>query len=278
MAEQPLLVVNADDFGLAAGTNRGVAQAFDRGIVRSASLLAGGAAFAEAVAIAKSRAALGVGVHLALTQVRPVLPPERLPGLCAGGDSFADGPGKLIARLAAGRIPRAEIVAEWSAQIERALATGLTVTHLDGHQHLHVLPALRDIFAELAGRYGIGKVRLPGLSGPSRSPGEWLKAAGIATAARLARPAFAGLSWPDRFWGLACSGDLHRENLLAILRSITAGSHELMTHPADFDPAMRQGLVWDYHWETELAALCDPAVVELVWASGLRLGNYRDLA
>jgi len=49
LAEQPLLIVNADDFGLAAGTNRGVTQAFDRGIVRSASLLAGGAVFAEAV-------------------------------------------------------------------------------------------------------------------------------------------------------------------------------------------------------------------------------------
>jgi predicted glycoside hydrolase/deacetylase ChbG (UPF0249 family) len=217
-------------------------------------------------------------VHLALTQVRPVLPPERVPGLTAGGERFVSGPGALVARLTAGKIPQSEILAEWNAQIEKALAWGLPISHLDSHQHLHVLPLVRGVLRELAERHGIKKIRLPRLGGPSRSAGEWLKAVGIDAFSRAARPMLAGLAWPDRFWGLACSGDLNRENLMAILRELTAGSHELMCHPADSDLTMRQAYDWHYQWDAELAALCDPAVLARVKIMGLRLGNFHDLA
>jgi hopanoid biosynthesis associated protein HpnK len=273
-----LLIVNADDFGLAAGTNAGVAQAFDHGLVRSASLLAGAPAAAEAARLAAARPGLGVGVHLALTQVAPVLPAAQVPSLIGGGEHFLSGPRQFAQRLLAGRIVRGEILAEFVAQLERARDLGIRISHVDSHQHLHLLPVVRNAFVEAAQKFGIQKMRLPRLGGPARSLQEWLKALVIDACRRTGGSAFRGLSHPDKFWGLACSGDLTRARLLAILEALTPGAHELMTHPAAFDPAMHAQFVWGYRWEDELAALCDPAAAAAVERRGVRLGNFHDLA
>jgi len=271
-----LLIVNADDFGLAPEVNQAVAQGFDRGLVRSASLLTGTEHAQDAAAIAAARPGLGVGVHLALTQVKPVLPPERIPGLASGG-AFPTGPRQLIGRLAAGRIPADEMRAEWTAQIEKALSLGVRVTHLDGHQHLHVLPGVARIFREVAEKFGIRAMRLPRLGGPSRSPQEWLKALAIHGAQRLTQPVLRGMKRPDRFWGLACSGDLTRERITAVFNALAPGTHELMTHPATEDMTTSRGYAWGYHWPTELAALCDLEVLDLAKRRGIDLGNFGDL-
>jgi predicted glycoside hydrolase/deacetylase ChbG (UPF0249 family) len=279
MSQPILLIVNADDFGLAAGTNAGVAQACDLGLVRSASLLAGGPAAEEAARVAAARPQLGVGVHLALTQIRPVLPAARAPGLTGGGEAFPAGPAALARRLFAGRISEAEILAEFTAQIERAKDLGVRISHVDSHQHLHLLPGVRRPFVEAAKKFGIRRMRLPRLGGPVRAAGEWVKAAAIVAARGTAGGSFAGMIWPDKFWGLACSGELTRGRLLAILAALRPGVNELMTHPAAADPAMRaQFASWNYRWEDELAALCDPAAAALVEKRGVRLGNFHDLS
>jgi len=75
------LIVNADDWGLTPGVNRGIVRAFQHGIVTSASLLVTGSAFEEAVALARDFPSLDVGLHLALVEEQAVLPPEALPTL-----------------------------------------------------------------------------------------------------------------------------------------------------------------------------------------------------
>ena len=75
------LIVNADDFGLTTGVNRGVVRAFQDGIVTSASLLVTGSAFEDAVALAQQNPKLDVGLHLALVEERAVLRPDVLPTL-----------------------------------------------------------------------------------------------------------------------------------------------------------------------------------------------------
>ena len=223
------------------------------------------------------RPGLGVGVHLALTQVKPILPPERIPGLTGDTGAFPAGPRQFVTRLMSGRIHADEIRAEWTAQIERALALGVRISHLDGHQHLHVLPGVARIFREVAEKFGIRAMRLPRLGGPSRSPQEWLKGLAIQLAQRYARPSLHGLIWPDAFWGLACSGDLTRARVLTILQALTPGAHELMTHPATDHAVMARDHHWGYHWQTELEALCDPAALDLVKTRGITLGNFHDL-
>src|SRR5258706_4403995 len=60
------LIVNADDFGLSVGVNRGIIEAHERGIVTSASLMVRPPAAPEAAAYARRNLGLGVGLHLDL--------------------------------------------------------------------------------------------------------------------------------------------------------------------------------------------------------------------
>src|SRR5438045_3428554 len=66
MAGDRRLIVNADDFGLSEGTNRGIIQSHERGIVTSATIMVRQAAAVSAAAYAKSNSALAIGLHLDL--------------------------------------------------------------------------------------------------------------------------------------------------------------------------------------------------------------------
>jgi predicted glycoside hydrolase/deacetylase ChbG (UPF0249 family) len=72
------LIVNADDLGWTQGVNRGIAEAHRNGIVTSTSLLANGCAFEEGVQSALQSPRLGVGVHLNLSDGKPLAPAERV--------------------------------------------------------------------------------------------------------------------------------------------------------------------------------------------------------
>ena len=75
------LVVNADDLGLTVGVNDGIFVAHDQGILTSASVFANAPATINAVHRASARPSLGIGIHLALVDGTPMLPPHRVPSL-----------------------------------------------------------------------------------------------------------------------------------------------------------------------------------------------------
>src|SRR5271154_5842107 len=77
----PRLIINADDFGLTPGINRAVAELHQAHVLTSATLMATGPAFDDAVAIARANPTLGVGCHIVLTDGVPVLPPKDIPTL-----------------------------------------------------------------------------------------------------------------------------------------------------------------------------------------------------
>src|SRR5690349_14190513 len=64
------LIVNADDFGLSAGTNRGIAIAHEQGIVTSASVMVREAAAREAFAYGRDHPELDLGLHVDLGEWR----------------------------------------------------------------------------------------------------------------------------------------------------------------------------------------------------------------
>lgn len=124
-----VLIVNADDFGYSRGINRGVAEAFDRGIVTSTSLMVDAPQAAEAAALARARPGLSLGLHVNFTNEE-----ERLV-------EFTDP--------AACRADLLRQVARFEALV------GGPPSHLDSHQHVHRGHTPLPIFREVAARLGV---------------------------------------------------------------------------------------------------------------------------
>ena len=277
MAE-PRLIVHADDFGLSEAVNRAVIAAHEGGIVTSTSLMAGGDAFEHAVALARACPSLDVGVHLTLTEQRPVA--ANVPSLVDDGGSLAPHATQLAQRRALGKISLADVRTELEAQIRRVLDAGLTPTHLDGHQHVHVLPGVAQVVFELAQAYGIRAVRYPAervrgymLTNPARAK---RVAEQLAVASLSALSPLKSLRRSDDFVGFYFGGRLNERNLHTVLEHLPQhGTIELMCHPGFEDPQNRYGH-WGYAWTDEAAALSSPAIRALLAARGVRLIGYRD--
>lgn len=141
------LIVNADDFGYSKGVNYGIIEAHTNGVVNSATILMNMEGTDHAIELAKRHPTLGVGIHLTLDLGRP---------LCHDVPSLVDEDGNFFGFhtvLAKEEINEAELEKEWTAQIEKFLATGLTLTHMDSHHHNHQLPWVAPVTAKLSKKY-----------------------------------------------------------------------------------------------------------------------------
>lgn len=219
----------------------GAIRAHRQGIVTACSLVANGAAFDDAVARLREVPSLEVGVHLTLVEERS-LTGMRFP------KSYA---GFVLGRKDFGAIER-----ELRAQIERVLSTGLKVTHLNGHQHLHMWPGVFAIATRLANDYGIGYVRRVrdrgGRGGVVR---------------RLSIAALNTFGSGGSTIGVMEAGHLTADRIIDLLGSVE-GTTELVTHPGiDVDGYAH----WRYAWEVETAALCDPRVRRAIVDAGIEL-------
>jgi predicted glycoside hydrolase/deacetylase ChbG (UPF0249 family) len=275
------------------GINRAIVEAHCNGIVTSTSLLANGAAFDQAVAAARANPALGVGVHLNLTEGRPVGGARGMGALVNATGEFAPGPGLLMMRMLTGRVTQQAVECEFRAQIERVLDAGIRPTHLDGHQHVHMWPAVFGVTARLAAEHQMAGVRssrerrasLPGLlRRNARIRGKILRQIGggvalalLAVTARAALRA-AGVSSPDYFYGVSSTGFLDAGALEDILRDVPEGTSELMCHPGYVDAVLeRVPTRLRLQREVELQALAGPQARILAREMGIELVTYRAL-
>jgi chitin disaccharide deacetylase len=156
------LIINADDFGLTQGVNRAIAELHQAKALTSATLMATGAAFGDAVALAHANPTLGVGCHVTLTDGIPVSSPQSIPTLLgADGKTFRPSLGDFVQMLLRGKISEEEIEREALAQVEKLQGAGIHVTHLDTHKHTHLFPAVTRPLLRVAERCSIGAIRNP---------------------------------------------------------------------------------------------------------------------
>lgn len=115
------LIINADDFGISHETNVAVAELLANRQISSASLMANGRAYAEAVEMIRSEGLTGIGIHLALT----------------GEPFMGRNQGRIYRDSAdlAGHANDADMVDEIKRQITAILADGIDVTHVDNHMY-----------------------------------------------------------------------------------------------------------------------------------------------
>ncbi len=146
------LIVNADDFGWSEGINKGIIDCHKNGIVTSTSLLATGQAYDHAVYLAKANPTLSVGVHLNFYRGTPLLETS---------DVLYGSIPKLVAYLMIGKVKTSQIEAEFRAQIDKIILSGIRPTHLDSEKHVHLLsPKVYKIVKKLSSEYGIKQVRV----------------------------------------------------------------------------------------------------------------------
>jgi hopanoid biosynthesis associated protein HpnK len=274
------LIVNADDFGLTTGVNRGIVRAFKDGIVTSASLLVTGSAFEDAVALAQQNPKLDVGLHLALVEERAVLGPDVLPTLVDETGRFPSTSAEFIQRAILGGINWHQVEQEIAAQIALFQKTGLPLSHLNSHQHLHMFPPVFQIVRRLA--HWIDNVWIRNSAGPWRKPphvriGRWIQQIGLNLTSLSAR-AFHGSplpEMPDGMFGFEVGGHLTRSALEQILRKIPNGLYELICHPGEDDADTRtQYSHWGYRWAEELEALTAPETRVVLQEQGIVLTSF----
>ncbi len=279
------LIVNADDFGLTRPITDGVIDAFERGILTSASLVATGEAFDRAAQYASGHPDLDSGVHLMIVQGAPALPPEQVLSLVQADGRFLPGYGEFMARYLSGGVRDEEVEAEWSAQVARLRGAGVRMTHLDSIQHLHLVPGLFRVALRIARANGIMAMRFPRVPTVLRraEKGTVRRSLGflplrLMEQSNLPYLNSSGIRTPDRFFGFHSSGHLDQKALRSVLFGVPQGTSELVCHPGRGEPESSPIATWGYEWREELEALTSPESRRIIESQGIELTTFSDLA
>jgi predicted glycoside hydrolase/deacetylase ChbG (UPF0249 family) len=238
----PRLIINADDFGLTPGVNRAIAELHQAGAVTSATLMATGAAFDDAVAIAHANPALGVGCHIILTDGVPASDPQSIPTLLGpDGKTFRPSLTDFLQALLRGKISANDIEREALAQIQKLRSAGINITHIDTHKHTHLFSAVCRPLLQLAERLSIPAIRYPFEQQWSLALGHGNRVRRLQV--RLLSPLKTKFEnqpqirsrkvlTTDGTIGISATGNLYAKTLHEILHALPAnGTFELVCHP-----------------------------------------------
>ena len=287
------LIINADDFGLTPGVNRAIVEAHEHGVVSSATLMANGQAFDEAVGLARSQPRLSVGCHVVLVDGTPLLNKTQIHSLVEHASwtgstpSFRRGICKFAALALLGRLAPDEIEAEAKAQIGKLQSAGVAVTHLDSHKHTHLFPHVLRPLLRAAKACGIRAIRNPferirgaHLAARPSLYRRWTEVGILHSLAKQFRDATrqAAMIAPDGTFAIVATGALNDRLLRLIVENLPDGSWELVCHPGYYDAALqRVHTRLRQSRERELRILTSESTRELLAANGIQVISYREL-
>jgi chitin disaccharide deacetylase len=272
---------------MSPAVNAGIMRAHREGVLTDASLMVNGQGFEDAVALARAHPTLSVGMHLVLVQGYAVTPAGEIPILVDGDGLFGNNAPWTGLRYFVTPGARAQLRREITAQLDKFMATGLPLSHVDGHMTIHMHPSVLAILLDVASRYGIRAVRLaheplrPALRFDRRSMArKAFEAMTFAGLSRYARPrlAAAGIHHPDHMYGMHQSGHVSEAYLLDLAPRLTPGITEIYCHAGLWDDESRRWRPADYDPEGELAAVTSTRVRAALDAAGVTLTSYRELA
>lgn len=288
------LIINADDFGLTPGVNRAIVEAHERGVVTSATLMANGPAFEDAIGLAQSQPRLGVGCHIVLMDGAPLLDEAAVRSLLdrgsnsSGNPHFREGITGFGALALLGRLDEDEVEAEATAQIRKLQAAQITVTHLDSHKHTHLFPRILRPLLRAAASCGVRSIRNPfeRIQGSqlAASPNLWMRWTEVGILRSLAKQfreavQQAGISTPDGTLAIVATGSLNERLLRLMVENLPDGIWELVCHPGYNDADLR-GVHTRLREsrELELGILTSPSTRDLLAANGIEIISFRELA
>jgi chitin disaccharide deacetylase len=266
-----LLVIHADDLGGSHTINRAIFEALEKGWVTSASVLVPCPWFPEVARWSKQHPAADLGIHLALnsewTDYRwgPVSPSDQVPTLLD-----EQGYLPLLETAPAQKAKPPEVDRELRAQVDRARAFNIHLTHLDTHMGaLMQSPTLFEVYHRLGQHYGLpilmhtapGEGTLPGIT----LPGDEVLINGVLQM----QPGVPIDQWLDAY--------------KKMLTPLKPGVYELIVHLAYDDPEMR-GATWDHpDWgaawrQADVETVSSPEFQQFLKDQHFVLVRWQDLA
>lgn len=267
-----LLIVHADDMGMAHSVNRATLHAMRHGVVNSGSIMVPCPWFPEIAAAARERPDLDLGLHLTLTaewnhyRWGPVLPASEVPTLL---DSL--GFLHATAEAAALHMDPAEAEAEIRAQVDRAIAFGIRPTHLDSHMGtLFATPELFEAYLRVGRDYGI-PVMVPADPGFAQAP----------HLMGLLRPEDVVI---DRLVSIVpgVPADEWEAFYAGLVESLEPGVTQIIVHVAHDDAEMRAATAdtpdWGAAWrQLDFDTVTNPLFRRLLEEHGVRLITWREI-
>jgi hopanoid biosynthesis associated protein HpnK len=278
------LIITADDFGLSPGVNAAVEKAWRDGILTCASIMPAGAAFKEALKIARRNPGLQVGLHLTLLQGKSVLPQAQIPDLVDEAGDFSDNPLATGMRYFFDKGLYKQLKREIEAQIQRVVDNGIPLSHIDGHLNIHLHPTVFVFLTDLMPRYGITSFRLSRERlahnlrfDHERRLGKTVERVIFGALAGHARPHLdrLGIRYAGEVKGVLNSGRMTERYLLQILDGLNEGLTELYFHPGILPDSGITSRMPDYRHEQELAAIISPVVRQKLRELQITVQNYR---
>ncbi|MGI6295145.1 MAG: hopanoid biosynthesis-associated protein HpnK [Armatimonadota bacterium] len=275
------LIISADDFGATDQINSAIIRAHREGVLTSAGLMVTGEAAGDAVRLAKEQPGLAVGLHLALSDARSALPKSKIPRLVDNHQRFANNPVKAALQYFFDKEARSQLRLEIAAQFEMFAATGLELSHVDGHQHMHAHPAVLPVVIELAKEYGAKGIRVPRdplwanfAADRTHIVSKLAVAAGHGYLAAVCRKKLRGcdLAVCDMAIGSLMSGSMNPDYVINILGRLKARKLEMFFHPSESAQPVPFGPN-----RGDLETLLEPALKAFI-SQGYQLTTYENLA
>lgn len=242
--------MNADDFGFSKGVNLGIIEAYQKGIVTSATVMMNMPECAHALCLARDNPGLGIGIHLTATCGRP---------LGKNVDSLVNTAGFFHSQLEVIHQGKAEdIEREFQCQIERFLDTGQKPTHIDSHHHIHMNEKVLPSVLKMADCYNLA-VRLG--------------------RARISHyPKYRHLLTTDYFTDAFYGAHLTIDSFLKILHEAeNYDTVEVMCHPAFTDQVLLEQSRYNHQRKKELAILTDLRIIEKIKEKKIQMIHYGNL-
>ena len=275
------VLFNADDFGLSDGINKGIIQAFKKGVVRSVSLMVTGESFIAAVELVKKNPSLKVGIHLSLVGGKSVLLRNDIPTLVDKDGFFRNGFYSFSLDYILNRIKLKDIEREIRAQFKRFLNTGLEINHVNSHQHIHIIPPIFDIVVRICEELNLNTyIRIP--YEPLKFKGylfikrpirfmQWIVVTSLIFLLKFKKRRKIDQREHFAFRGFFDAGNLTLDSVKNILDTVKEET-EIVCHPGIVDRQMLYKYEkWRYRWKDELAVLINRDLIKLLSERGIEV-------
>jgi len=274
------LIINADDFGLHSGINKGIQLMFEKKIVRSASFITNTDLFEDSLNIIRQFPDVSVGVHLNLTDGGPISS-GCSSGLLLNKEGNFLGDHLQVLRSVFLHFLKLEdlIRVEFDCQFKRRLAKNIKISHLDSQGHIHIFPPLFKIILKAACKFKIPFVRISAepIFFQGRVPRWDIVSLNILSWRAKLNLRGKNVRYTDYFFGLRYAGKFTKDTMTQLIKQLKPGVAEIAVHLGCDNQNISKQFKWGYSWSDELKALEDNDIMKTIKLMDVNLINFNDI-